>query len=161
MPRCRPASDAVGMERNRKLALIVGGIAAISLVAVVVAALGGEPVALDPETPEGVVQAYVTAVADEDWMEVRSFLNAELADKCDVSELSVERFDDVSRVSIEDVSIDDDIAVVDVVITHASADNPLSASTWDEDATFVLIDEGGWVFEEISWPYFPCRWDEP
>lgn len=141
--------------------MIVGGIASISLLAVIVAALSSEPVVLDPETPEGVVQAYVTAVAEEDWGEVRSFLNTELAQRCDVTELSGERLDDVSRVAIEDVSIDDDIAVVDVVITHASAGDPLSTSTWDEDATFVLIDEGGWVFEEISWPYFPCRWDTP
>jgi hypothetical protein len=149
------------MERNTKLGLIVGSIAAISLLAVVIAALTGEPVTLDPETPEGVVQGYVTAVADEDWAEVRSFLSADLADRCDLSELSLGRIDEVSRVSIDDVSISGDVAVVDVIITHASADDPLSASTWDESATFVLIDEDGWTFDEVSWPYFPCRWDEP
>jgi hypothetical protein len=149
------------MERNTKLGLIIGSIAAVSLIAVVVAALSDEPVVLDPETPEGVVQAYVTAVADEDWAEVRSYLSADLADRCDLSELALGRVDEISRVSIDDVSIDGDVAVVQVVITHASADDPLSTSTWDEDATFVLVDEGGWIFDEMSWPYFPCRWDEP
>jgi hypothetical protein len=133
----------------------------ISLIAVIIAALSGEPVVLDPETPEGVVQGYVTAVADEEWAAVRSYLTADLADRCDLSELSLGRVDEISRVSIDDVSISGDVAVVDVTITHSSADDPLSTSTWDEDATFVLIDEGGWIFDEMSWPYFPCRWDEP
>ena len=149
------------MERNTKLGLIVASTAAISLVAVVVAALSGDPVALDPETPEGVVQAYVTAVADEDWSEVQAFLSEDLRERCDLSELPLGRVDEISRVSIDDVSVSGDVAVVDVVITHASADDPLSTSTWDEDATFVLVDEGGWIFDEMSWPYFPCRWDEP
>ncbi len=149
------------MERNTKLGLIVVSIAVISLIAVIVAALSGEPAVLDPETPEGVVQAYVTAVADEDWAEVRSLLSADLVERCDLSELSVGRVDEISRVSIDDVSISGDIAVVNVVITHVSADDPLSTSTWDEEASFVLVDEDGWIFDEMSWPYFPCRWDEP
>ncbi len=149
------------MERNTKLGLIVGSIAALSLVAVIVAALGGEPVTLDPDTPEGVVQAYVTAVADEDWVAVHSYLSADLAERCDLSELSLVRVQNISRVLIDDVSISGDLAVVDVVITYADANDPLAASTWDEEASFVLVDEGGWIFDETSWPYFPCRWDEP
>ncbi len=149
------------MERNTKLGLIVGSIAAISLIAVIIAALSGEPAALDPDTPEGVVQAYVTAVADEDWAEVRTFLSEDLVERCDLTELSLGRVDEISRVSIDDVSISGDVAVVDVVITHTNVDDPLSTDTWDEDATFVLVDEDGWIFDEMSWPYFPCRWDEP
>jgi hypothetical protein len=150
------------MERNRTLGLIVGGIAALSLIAIVIASLGDDTVSLDPDSPEGVVQAYVTAVADGDWAVAHSFFSGDLAERCTVSELSFERMDDVARVSIDDVSMTGQTAVVDVVVTHATVGDPLSTSTWDEDVTFVLIDdEGGWVFDEISWPYFPCRWDEP
>jgi hypothetical protein len=149
------------MDRNRTLGIVVGGIAAVSLIVIVVAALTDEPVTLDPDTPEGVVQAYVTAVADGDWTEAHSFFTAALADRCTVSDIAVGRMDDVARVSIDDVSITAQQAVVDVTVTHSSVDDPLSTSTWDEDVTFVLIDEGGWVLDEISWPYFPCRWDEP
>jgi hypothetical protein len=149
------------MDRNRTLGFVVGGIAAVSLIVIVIAALGEDTASFDPDSPEAVVQGYVTAVADGDWAEAHSFFTADLAERCTVSELSVERMDDVARVSIDDVSITGQSAVVDVTVTHSSVDDPLSTSTWDEDVTFVLVDEGGWVFDEISWPYFPCRWDEP
>ncbi len=149
------------MDRNRTLGMVVGGIAAVSLIVIVIAALTDEPITLDPDTPEGVVQAYVTAVADGDWAEAQSFFTADLAERCTVSDMASGRMDDVARVSIDDVSVSGQQAVVDVTVTHSSADDPLSTSTWDEGVTFVLTDEGGWVFDEISWPYFPCRWDEP
>lgn len=149
------------MERNRLLGLIVGAVAVLSLAVVVVSALGGEDPQLDRDTPEGVVQAYVTAIAEENWADAHALFTPELAERCRVSDLSLDRRDNISRVSIDDVQVTDSTAVVDVVVTYSEVGDPLTTSSWDEDVTFVLVDEGGWVFDEVTWPYFPCRWDEP
>lgn len=149
--------DTELMNHNRKLAIVSGIVVVASIVVLAIAALMNDPAVLDPDSPEGVVQQYVQAVADEDWPAARSFFMPELADRCTIADLAQSRVDNVSRVSIDDVSRADGQAVVSVVITYSSADDPLSTSTWDDRVTFVLVDSGGWAFEEVSWPYFPCE----
>ena len=149
--------DTALMNNNRKLAIVSGLVVVVSIAVLAIAALVNDPVVLDPDRPEGAVQQYVQAVADEDWATARSFFTPELADRCTLADVSQSRVDNVSRVSIDDVSRAEGRAVVSVVITYTSADDPLSTSTWDDRVTFVLVDSGGWAFEEVSWPYFPCE----
>lgn len=144
------------MNRNKMLGIVSGVVVVLSMVVLVIANVTNEPTVLDPASPEGVVQQYVSAVADEDWSAAHALFTPELADRCTVSEMSGRRTNNVSRVSIDDVSRADDTAIVNVTITHASLDDPLYTSTWDDRVTFVLVDSGGWAFDEVSWPYFDC-----
>ena len=150
------------MERNRYVGITLGAIVVLALAVIGISALVSEPVTLDPDTPEGAVQAFVTAITDERWVDARTLLDRDLAERCDVADLSQARGDDVSRVVIDDVTTSDGSAVVAVTITHTSTDSPLSPSSWDEDVVFVLATEdGSWVIDEMSWPYAPCRWETP
>ena len=150
------------MERNRIVAVALGAAIVVSLVLLGVSALMEDPVPLDPDTPEGVVQSFVVAIAEERWLDARTLLDSELAEACEVSDLSLAGGEDISRVVIDGVSQDERSAVVDVTIVHTSLDNPINPSTWDEDVSFILtIEDGGWVIDELSWPYVPCRVEKP
>lgn len=144
------------MNRNKTLAIVSGVVVLLSIVVLVIATLTNKPEVLDSGSPEGVVQQYVSAVADEDWAAAHGLFTPDLAERCTVSDMSRRRTDDVSRVSIDDISRVDDTAIVDVTITYASVDDPLYTSTWDDRVIFVLVDSGGWAFDEVSWPYFDC-----
>lgn len=151
-----------GMERNRIVAIVLGGAIVLSLVLLGVSALIEDPVSLDPDTPKGVVQSFVVAIAEERWIDARSLLDAELTEACEVSDLSMARDQDISRVVIDGVSETDGSAIVEVTIVHTSLDNPINPSTWDEDVSFILsFEDGGWVIDELSWPYVPCRAEKP
>lgn len=144
------------MNRNKMLGIASGVVVLLSIVVLVIATLTNETEVLDPTSPEGVVQQYVAAVADEDWAAAHELFSPDLAERCTVSEMSGRRTDNVSRVSIDDVSRVDDTAIINVTITYASVDDPLYTSTWDDRVTFVLIESDGWSFDEVSWPYFDC-----
>ncbi len=150
------------MERNRYVGVAIGAIVLLALAVVGISALVSEPVTLDPDSPEGVVQSFVIAINEDRWADARSHLDRDLTERCEVADLSLARGEDVSRVVIDDVSMSDGSAVVAVTITHTSTDNPLNPSSWDEDVVFVLATEdGGWVIDEMSWPYAPCRRETP
>lgn len=158
----RPVPHTGGMERNRIVAIALGAAIVLSLVLLGVSALMEDPVSLDPDTPEGVVQSFVVAIAEERWVDARSLLDSELAEACEASDLSMARDQDISRVVIDGVSDTDGSVAVDVTIVHTSLDNPIDPSTWDEDVSFILTTEhDGWVIDELSWPYVPCRVENP
>ena len=158
----RHASHNQDMERNRIVGIGIGAAVVLALATIVISALVREPASLDPDTPEGVVGSYVTALIDERWADARSHLDEELRDRCDPSELARARVDDVSRVSIDDVTTTNGSAIVDVTITHSSLNDPLNPSSWDQELSYTLVREDGrWVVDEIGWPYPPCRLDTP
>ena len=151
------------MERNRIVAVGIASAVVLALAIIVISALAREPVSFDPDTPEGVVQSYVTALIEERFSDARSHLDEELRDRCDASELARARVEDVSRVSIDDVTTtDDSSSIVEVTITHSSLNDPLNPSSWDQGLSYTLIREGDrWVVDEIGWPFPPCRLDTP
>lgn len=162
MAERRSVSHTGSMGRNRIVAIALGSAIVLSLVLLGVSALVDEPVTLDPDTPGGVVQSFVVAIVDERWIDARALLDSDLMEACEVSDLTLARDRDISRVVIDQVQETDGSAVVDVTIVHASLDNPINPSTWDEDVSFILtIEEGRWAIDELSWPYVPCRVEAP
>lgn len=157
-----PVAHNGGMERNRTVGLGIAAAVVLALSVIVISSLAREPASFDSDSPEGVVQSYVTALIDERWSDARSHLDEELRDRCDATELARARTEDVSRVSIDDVSTTDGSSIVDVTITHSSLNDPLNPSTWDQEVSYTLIREvDRWVVDEIGWPYPPCRLDTP
>lgn len=145
------------MNQRRIFGAAIGGLVIISLIAAVAISQSQSPETIDPATPEGAVQSYVRSVIDEDWVLAESHFTTALAERCSYSDAVGRRTEDIARVSIDNVSISDDSAVVSVVMTH-SDDDPLSTSTWEEDVVFALVPEdGSWRLDEVVWPYFGCE----
>src|SRR5690606_28694876 len=76
-----PASASTRPDRT--LPIILGLIAALVVVAVVVVFTRGAPEQLDPATPEGTVQQYVTAVIDGDHAAAAELLAPAWLNECD------------------------------------------------------------------------------
>jgi hypothetical protein len=115
------------------------------------------PAQLDPNTPEGTVQAYLLALRDKDWEKAHSLLSADLRDECRVEDL-VNIAETPSRAVIEEVTAAGSVTNVSVRITEVYYDDPLTPSAYDLTVDYVLRqEEGRWALTEVGWPYFYCE----
>ncbi|MGH3649896.1 MAG: hypothetical protein ACRDU9_04235 [Acidimicrobiia bacterium] len=150
------------------LTVLVGGLVAIAL-------LRG-PVELDPDTPEGTVQEYLTAISEERWEDAVAVIHPDWLGACEAV--------DISRVASTDFSAklgtdgfgggfveerfveigggEEPLPVADthveVTIIHSDQGGP--GSSWDEFTTFDLVDDDDfWWLVNDPWPYFvwSCR----
>ena len=137
---------------NRVLAIVVGLVVLLAVVAGVLAA--NRTVAdHDRSTPEGVVQAYVVAVIDGDHEEAAGLLAEDSS--CDVGDLESSYAPEVDRVVLRDSEVDGDQARVEV--ETVSAEGPFGAFDYSERHTFRLERTGtGWRITGRPWPLFEC-----
>lgn len=138
---------------NRVLAIVVGGIAVIAVVAGVLAAT--RPVATyDRSTPEGVVQAYLEAVVGGDHQEAAGFLAKDSG--CTVEDLDRAQTPDGVRVVLRDSEVRGDTAQVKVDVV-LSTGGPLDSSEFAEEHTFRLTrTPGSWRITGEPWPMYEC-----
>lgn len=138
---------------NRVLAIVVGVIAVLAVVAGVFSAT--RPAReYDRGTPEGVVQAYLSAVIDGDHQEAATFLAAE--SPCGVEDLDQTYLPDEVRVVLRDTEVDGDAARVDVDVAMASGE-PFEGSEHVEKHTFRLARSAGlWRITGAPWPMYDC-----
>ncbi|MFQ5879505.1 MAG: hypothetical protein ACE5IZ_04965 [Dehalococcoidia bacterium] len=124
------------------IALMVGGIA-IALVT----SRGSEE--LPAGSPEGVVQRYLRAIADEEYEEAYGYLSAEIQARCDYDQFL--RFSSVpylreelaeAQVTLESVRIVDDRAQVRARFTEVSPGGPLGVNEYSYERTYHLKREG-------------------
>lgn len=140
---------------NRVLAVVVGGIALVALVAAVLAATRSEP-EFDPVTPEGTVQGYLQAVFDEDEDEALSYLAADTA--CDRDDFRGVVTSESARVVLRGAEVDGEVATVEVEIAYTGGQGPFDTYEWSEEQTFELEREGDrWVLIGEPWPLYFCR----
>ncbi|MEA1902521.1 MAG: hypothetical protein U9N56_03235 [Actinomycetota bacterium] len=146
-------------KQNRWIWPAVLGIAVVALVAI---ALNREPVQLDPNTPEGTVQAYLQAIGDSDYDAAFELLDPEEYEGCSPADLatSVNRGEPFTAVfdteNIEKVG--NDTTLVPVRMQFGST-GPFG-NGWTQWETFILTDRtGSWLITEEAWPYFvwSCR----
>ena len=136
------------------LAVVVGGM--IVLAAVVLGLSTTRSTAeYDPSSPEGTVQAYVSAVVEGDYDEAGGLLAAD-------STCHVEDFDrigtvDQVRVSLVDSQIETDTARVTVAVTTSAGGGPFDTSEYTENHILRLARSGqGWRISGIPWPLYTC-----
>jgi hypothetical protein len=136
------------------LAIVVG--AMIVLATLVVALSTTRSTAdYDPATPEGTVQAYVSAVVEGDYAEAAGLLAAD-------SRCAVEDFDRIGtvgqvRVSLVNSQVAADTARVTVAVTTPAGGGPFDTSEYTEDHIFRLARSGqGWRISGIPWPLYTC-----
>lgn len=157
-------------DSRRPSWLFPAGLFALVVVLVVIA-LSREPAALDPATPEGVVQEYLQSIRDDRWDDALVLVHPEWRGECTAD--SIETYigtDFTARLGSDDVverfePIPEDFGdapeptkTVEVTITHRSGAG--LGSSWTEGVTFQLTDESGdWLLAGDPWPYFTwsCR----
>jgi hypothetical protein len=138
---------------NRILAIVVGVIAVIGVVAGVLSATRQVP-HYDRGTPEGVVQDYLTAVIDGDHQDAVELLAEDSS--CTVEDLDRAYVPDDVRVVLRDTEVDGATAQVKVDVVMASG-GPLESSEFAEAHTFRLTKVGGgWLIAGEPWPMYEC-----
>jgi hypothetical protein len=140
-------------QPNRILAIVLGAIALVAVVAVVVAA-NRAPTTYDRGTPQGVVQAYLEAVVAGDHVKAADYLAP--GGTCDVEDLDRTTVPDGVRVALRDTETDGDRATVEVDVVTSSGDL-LGGSEYSERHTFRLGKDGrDWVVQGVPWPMYDC-----
>ncbi|HSM00862.1 MAG TPA: hypothetical protein VK960_00265 [Acidimicrobiia bacterium] len=146
----------------------------VLVVALVTLALTRGPVSFDPDTPEGTVQEYLTAISEERWDDAIEVFHEDWRGECEGSDLAAsapdrftaelgsdrsgeriveETFGPVPPGEDSQVTVPEDVTRVAVTIRHN--ETGALGTGWSENATFQLVDEEGfWWLVGEPWPYF-------
>ena len=149
-PEHRPARPAGG-RRSGLVALAV--LALVALVALVLWAVTRPAPRYDPDTPQGTVQGYVTAVLDGD----AAAAAAVLADgsPCTVTDLDRAYVARGTTVDLVGTDVTGDRALVRVRVGVDTGTDPLGG--WTEDHAFRLTrTAAGWRIDGVPWPLYDC-----
>ena len=150
-------TGAVGGRPNRVLAIVVGAMVALATLVVVFSA-NRSTADLDPATPEGTVQAYVSAVVEGDYAEAAGLLAADSS--CDVEDLDRIGTVDQRRVYLVDSQVEAETARVTVAVTTSAGGGPFDSSEYTENHIFRLALSGQqWRISGIPWPLYTCEGD--
>lgn len=147
------SKTVVANNGGRRLALIV---AVILIVAVVGAAIVNslrplQP--LDPDSPEGVVQAFLVAIDEERFESAYQLLSAGAQADCTAADLAIEQ-SDMGRVVVDDVTEfgDETLVVLDATVMEV---DPIDPYTYETTLEFTLIDEGSAMkIDRLPYPFF-------
>lgn len=139
---------------NRVLAVLVGVVVLLAVVAGVVASQRQAPV-LDRDSPEGVTQAYVQAVIDGDHLAAADLLSP--SSGCDLADVSQAYLPEAVRVVLESAEVEGDQAVVVLRVTDRYSDGPFGSSEYSHTERVTLAREGGtWLVTGSSWLLPTC-----
>lgn len=123
-----------------------------------VIALTRKPVELDPNTPEGVVQAYLQAIADEEYTEAYGYLSTDIQSDCAPTDIAANVYYDTFNAVLGDITELGDSVTVEASIQFGAT--PLDPGTNGYYEQFFLMQQGSeWVITSDPWPYFTygCR----
>lgn len=139
---------------GRSLGLVVGVVLAVAVAVAAIATSMRPSPQLDPNTPEGTVQAFFQRVEEDDWEGVRALLSARLQEDCEASELAQFR-DDVDRAVISEVEAAGSETIVEVRVSRVVIDDPFNPYSYDDTFQFVLAQEDGRLaVAELPWQFY-------
>lgn len=139
---------------DRTLLVILSIIAALVAVALAVVFLRTAPGVIDRATPEGVVQAYSTAVIDGDRTAAEEFLSKELRDNCDAVDPGLASG---VRVTLVSAKVHSDSATVRVSIVTTYGSGPFGSSESESGSAFDLVrEDGSWAITSSPWELTLC-----
>lgn len=133
---------------------------ALLVIAVVLATLftsGSASKNLDPSTPAGTVQSYLSAVLKGNYEKAAQFISSESS--CDVQDLDRVYTVDTARVDLVKTEIDGEHAQVWVKVDYPSGApfDPMFDGVRVEDHTFRLLQVNDhWLLTGIPWPLYDC-----
>ena len=135
----------------------VGGfIVAIGLLLAI--ALSREPIALDPNTPEGTVQNYLQAISDEDYEGALNFIHPDSDQDCSPADLAASTPETFSA-TLGDTRTESGSSLVIVTIREGAPEpDPFQSSFGGFEEFFELENETGqWLIIGSPWPYYDWR----
>jgi hypothetical protein len=149
---------------NRILVWGGGGVVALLVVAGILNATRATTV-LDPTTPEGVVQLFVTEILDGNEREARQYLSDELREECETEFFFSGRYGEFTTVALVETSFydDGDGAEVEVTVTEGSY-GLLDSYSYSHEGFYSYSHEGfqlertgtGWLITNGTWPWWGC-----
>lgn len=147
-------SEGVINRPTAVLATLLGAVVVLAVAAGLVVANREAP-ALDPTSPEGVVQAYLEAVIDGDVDGAFALLSPTAG--CDISDVGTAYLPESVRVVVLQTDVDGDEAVVRVEVTENPGNGLFEGSGFKHDERISLRRTGGtWQVEASSWLLFGC-----
>ncbi len=120
---------------------------------------GRSPASYPEGSPEAALQAFITAVLDNDDEVVVELLTDENQLPCrteiDDENLYGRRWSENDvRAALDDIEIDGNEATAVVQFRNGGDDDPFGGSSWDYDRRFELLDTAdGWRIDRAEWPY--------
>lgn len=139
---------------DRTLVVLLSVIGALVVIALVVVFTGGEPERLDPDTPEGVVQAYSAAVIDGDEQAAGEYLTAGAFRDCADFDNGLT---DNLRVTLVSTTERAESADVKVSIVTSYGSGPFGADEYEAEGVFDLVAENGtWLIEDAPYELTIC-----
>jgi len=123
----------------RRLGLIVGGLVLLAVVAAAVVQAVRPAPELDADTPEGVVQAFLVAIAEERYEDAHDLLSS--TTDCDQADLATDTAS-YTRVVVDDVRTFDEETLVILRATVFEGE-PLDQYSYETTLEFRLENEGG------------------
>lgn len=147
---------------TRWLVGLLGLVGVLVVAALLLADSAERPTDLEASSPEGIVQRYLQAVAEDDEEAIASTLHPDRLRECDEhGDYHGDPERDFSA-TLREVERDGDRAEVTVDITHYEGEPPFQSGGWDHREVFVLVRDGGaWRIQEPGWPYPGCPGGRP
>ncbi len=139
-----------GSSRRKWVFPVVVG--AILLVLALIALLR-EPVVLDRDTPEGTVQVFLQAIADNDFAAARDQLSSGLQEECSTADIASAGPYETFTATLGDVEEFGDETLVYVSLRLGDGSG-LDSYTFDPGPYRLLRESGRWAITEVAWPYF-------
>ena len=121
-------------------------------------ALTREPVALDPNTPEGTVQNYLQAISDEDYEGAINLVHPDSDQGCSPADLAIAS-PETFTATLGDTRTQGGSSLVIVTIREGSREpEPFESSFGGYEEFFELEnDTGVWLIIGSPWPYYDWR----
>lgn len=142
--------DKSGETAHRRRNWTFPALVLVAVGALIVVALIREPVTLDPETPEGTVQTYLQALADDDFKNALSLTTPEIQQSCTAQDVSDNFYYDSLTATLGETRELGTVTVVEVAINQT--DIGFDGGYFEQ---IELTDEDGkWAITGDPWPYF-------
>ncbi len=146
--------ESSASKPDRALIVVLAVTALLVVIALVVVFVRSAPAQLDPDTPEGVVQRYATAVLSGDEDAALALLSSAARAECDEV---VEPWTDGMRVTLVSSTERATTADVRVDIITSSGGGLFGGTEYTERGTFELVRSGGeWRIETAPWQLSIC-----
>lgn len=133
---------------------VVSGVLVVAVAAAAIISSRRPAAELDPQSPEGAVQAFFRAIQADDWEAARALLSTSRKSDCDASDLASSNYE-FSQVVLEDVTTAGDETFVSVSVVRVDGTDPLGPARFEDRLDFTLVDEGGSAkISILPWPFF-------
>ncbi len=127
-------------------------VAGTILLALTLIALFREPVVLDRATPEGTVQAFLQAIADDDYDTALDQLSPDLREACSTADIAQAGPFESFTATLGDVVEFDEETLVHITIREGGSG--LDTYAYDPGPYRLQMESGRWGITEATWPYF-------